>query len=159
MNEMMRFGRPRWLTEWENELDWPPCGHRRHGWADGMVAAPACDVLTRDGDLIVRVELPGVDPAGDVEVTVGDGMLCITGERHRDETTDGVTGYRRESWIGGFERGIRLPNGIDPNTITAHYTDGVLEIRVPHAADTNRRRVPIVTIAPTAPDDVTTPAA
>lgn len=161
VSEMMRFGPLRWLTDLEHELE-PWWGRRRrYGWraGDGFAAGPACDMLRSGDDLIVRVELPGIDPERDVQVTIDDGMLCIIGERRPVEADDRQLRYRRESWVGPFERGIRLPAGVDPGKVTSHYTDGVLEIRVPHGAVRGGRKVPIVTVAPTATTDTTQPAA
>jgi HSP20 family protein len=104
---------------------------------------PACDVLTRGDDLVVRVELPGIDPERDLEVTVEDGMLCLRGERHleREEAKEGY--LRRESASGRFERALRLPEGVRPEDLRASYHDGVLEVVLPGAAAPTAQKVPI----------------
>ncbi len=105
--------------------------------------APACDVFSRDGDLVVRLDLPGIDPAADVKVTVEDGLLCVRGERRLGELKDGSY-YRREWQYGSFERGIPLPDGVTGEGITAGYADGVLEVVLPKAAPrTEPRRIPV----------------
>jgi len=71
--------------------------------------APACDVFTRDGDLVVRMELPGIDPDKDVQVSVEDGVLCISGERRQAADQDKGGDYRREWAYGSFQRGVPLP--------------------------------------------------
>ena len=96
--------------------------------------APACDVFSRDGDLVVRMDLPGIDPDQDVQVTVQDGFLCIRGERKQETVADGGRYYRQEWDYGTFERGIRVPDGVHADDITASYSDGVLEVMVPKAA-------------------------
>ena len=95
---------------------------------------PATDVYERKGDLIVRAELPGVDATKDVKVRVEDGALVITGERHRKEEIQDEDFYRMETSYGVFTRRVPLPEGIDEDTITAEYKDGVLEVLVPKAA-------------------------
>jgi len=92
----------------------------------------------RDGDdLVVRAELPGLDPEKDVEVTVADGVLTIAGERHEETTTGekGKPGYRSEFRYGSFQRVLRLPRGVREEDVHASYVDGILEIRVPTAVE------------------------
>lgn len=84
-----------------------------------------------DGDYVLRAELPGIDPEKDVEVTVENDMLTIRGER-REETKDKS---HREFHYGSFRRTITLPKGASADKITASYTDGVLEVRVPTTAE------------------------
>lgn len=79
------------------------------------------------GDYVLRAELPGIDPEKDVEVSVENDMLTITGER-REEIKEKS---RREFHYGSFRRSVSLPKGAQPDRITASYSDGVLEVRVP----------------------------
>ena len=77
---------------------------------------PAVESYAKDGDLHVRVALPGVDPK-DVEVTVSDDYLVIRGERKgKTEEKDGGR-YVREFAYGSFERTFALPEGIDPGKV------------------------------------------
>lgn len=85
-----------------------------------------------DGTVVVRAELPGIDPERDVEVTVVDGMLRIHAERMRQEMTDEAKQhYRSEFRYGAFTRVVALPPGTTESDITASYRDGVLEVRMP----------------------------
>ena len=87
-----------------------------------------------DGDeLVVRAELPGVDPEKDVEITVTDGTLTVAAERHDERTTGekGTGAYRSEFRYGSFRRQIQLPAGTDVHAVTATYADGILEVRMP----------------------------
>ena len=95
---------------------------------------PTTDVFDRKGDLVVRVELPGLDVVDDVKVSVEEGMLVITGERRQREETREDAYYRMETSYGTFTRRIPLPEGIDDETIAAEYKHGVLEVVVPKAA-------------------------
>lgn len=94
---------------------------------------PAVDVLAREGNLVVRVELPGVDPAKDIRVSTEKGELTIHGERRHEEEVEEGNYYRMEGSYGAFERRIPIPDGIDEGAITATYADGVLEVVVPEA--------------------------
>jgi HSP20 family protein len=95
---------------------------------------PACDLFARGDDLVVRIELPGIDPATDVQVSVRDGVLCISGERRHDAVAEDAGYWRRESSYGAFERSIPLPEGAKTEDITASYDNGVLEVMIPKAA-------------------------
>ena len=74
---------------------------------------PAVDVLAREGNLVVRVELPGVDPAKDIRVSTEKGELTIIGERRHEEEVEEGNYYRMEGSYGAFERRIPIPEGID----------------------------------------------
>jgi HSP20 family protein len=97
---------------------------------------PITDVFVRDEDLVIRFELPGIDPTTDVTVTVEDGRLAIRGERKQEEEPKEDAYYRLETLYGTFERIIPLPEGIEEAKIEATYRDGVLEVIVPAVAKT-----------------------
>ncbi|MGO4493299.1 Hsp20/alpha crystallin family protein [Arthrobacter sp. 2YAF22_2] len=86
----------------------------------------------QDGStLVVRAEVPGIDPERDVDVSVSDGMLHIKAEREEKSEHKSKTGYRSEFRYGSFVRSIALPPGAKEEDITASYKDGVLEVRAP----------------------------
>lgn len=86
----------------------------------------------RDGDtLVIRAEMPGVDPDRDVQVTVTDGMLHIKAERKEETTTEGKGFVHRELHYGSFSRSLPVPHGVTEADVTATYRDGILELRVP----------------------------
>jgi HSP20 family molecular chaperone IbpA len=95
---------------------------------------PVCDVFAREGDLIVRLEVPGVNPDEDVTIEVEDDVLVIRGERTTKKEIDEKDYYRMESSYGSFERRLPIPEGVKEDDITATYTEGVLEIVLPGAA-------------------------
>jgi len=96
---------------------------------------------TEGGRYVVRAELPGLDPERDVEVTVEAGVLTIRAER-REETKEG---RRSEFRYGSLTRSITLPEGADPDKVTAKYAKGILEVSVPVAepAKSAARRIDI----------------
>ncbi|HEY3485043.1 MAG TPA: Hsp20/alpha crystallin family protein [Ilumatobacteraceae bacterium] len=99
-----------------------------------------------DGKLIVRVEMPGLDPDKDIEINVSDGRLRVQAERRMDGTTDDKNGYHSEFRYGMFERTLRLPPGATEEDITATYTDGILEVSVPiDATEMEAKRIPVST--------------
>jgi HSP20 family protein len=85
-----------------------------------------------DGNtLVVRAEVPGIDPEKDVDVSVADGMLHIKAEREEKSEQKSKNGYRSEFRYGSFTRTIALPPGAREEDVTASYKDGVLEVRAP----------------------------
>lgn len=81
--------------------------------------------------LVLRAELPGVDPDKDVEITIDDGYLNIRAERQEKEEHKDKDRFRSEFRYGSFSRSILLPEGVKEEDIKASYTDGVLEVRTP----------------------------
>jgi HSP20 family protein len=82
---------------------------------------------TDDGKYVIRAELPGIDPEDDVEVTVESGMLTIRAERQEESKQDRHSEFK----YGSMTRWISLPEGADPDKITATYDKGILEVTVP----------------------------
>jgi HSP20 family protein len=85
-----------------------------------------------DGNtLVIRAELPGIDPEKDAEITVSDGGLTIRAERQEKKEHKEKDSYRSEFRYGSFVRRIPLPDGVKEGDVTASYKDGVLEVRAP----------------------------
>ncbi len=80
-----------------------------------------------DGHYVVRAEIPGIDPAKDVDITVRDGRLTIKAERSEKTESHG----RSEFSYGSFARSVTLPEGADEDDITASYDKGILTVSVP----------------------------
>lgn len=95
--------------------------------------APSMDVLQKDGNLVVRAELPGVK-LDDVNITVHDNVLTISGERKYEQEEERAGYFVRERRHGSFRRSMQLPEGVDEEHIRAHFTDGVLEVILEGAA-------------------------
>lgn len=89
--------------------------------------------FVEDEALVVRAELPDIDPDKDVELSVVDGVLHIRAEREEKSEHKGKDSYRSEFRYGSFSRDVPLPAGSSEKDVTATYRDGVLEIRVPMA--------------------------
>ncbi|ABG03976.1 heat shock protein Hsp20 [Rubrobacter xylanophilus DSM 9941] len=105
--------------------------------------APAIDVYSKDGDLVIKAELPGMKPE-DVDITLQEGVLTISGERKAEEEREGAGYFVRERRYGSFRRSMRLPEGVDESKIHARFEDGVLEVVVEGAgAVTEPRRIQI----------------
>jgi len=84
------------------------------------------DEMTKDGRYEVRAEIPGVDPAKDVDITVHDGRLTIKAERSEKTESSG----RSEFSYGSFQRTVTLPEGADEDDVKATYDKGILTVSV-----------------------------
>jgi HSP20 family protein len=107
---------------------------------------PAIDVFSRNGDLVVHAELPGIDPDKDVQVTLADGEVVIRGERKRTEEIKEESYYRAEASYGAFERHVAVPKETRDSDIAATYDNGVLEvvIKVPTAVEASKgKEIPV----------------
>jgi len=89
---------------------------------------PTTDVFAKDGDLVIHLDLPGIDPVKDVKITIEDGELVVTGERKKEQEYREADYYRVERLYGTFERHFPIPRTIDENAVKATYREGVLEI-------------------------------
>jgi HSP20 family protein len=121
MERFFTSGRPgRWL-------DFP----RFAGFSDWSGRSLRIEEFRENDTLVVRAELPGIDPDKDVEISVAEGRLTIRAER-REETKEERKGYvRSEFEYGSLLRVVPLPPGADESSVSASYADGILEVRVP----------------------------
>jgi len=112
------------LLEFPNRMGWFDDLMPRSFFTNTELKPIKIEEFTKDGKLVVRAELPGIDPEKDISVSVHDGYLVIKGERreeHKDE-------YRTEFSYGSFTRTIALPRGFNDETVHADYKDGILEV-------------------------------
>lgn len=96
----------------------------------GFPFRPSMDITRTDGELIVTTELPGIDPAKDVEITVNEDFLTIKGEKSEEKETAEEDRYMRERKYGRFVRRVPVPEGVGAKDISAKYTQGVLTVKV-----------------------------
>lgn len=117
-------------------------GQQHYGDAGTAVWAPAVDISERKDAYLVAAELPGVK-AGEVEITVEDGLLTIQGERHFAHDSAEEKMHRTERFYGAFRRSITLPSHVEADKIEASAQDGVLRIVVPKAAEVRAKRIQV----------------
>jgi HSP20 family protein len=103
---------------------------------------PRVDVLDRDDALLVRTEIPGVDPES-IDVTVESGTLTIKGSRNFQSEENTENYHRKEIFEGSFERTILLPEGVDAEAVTAASRDGILEISIPKRPEVLPRKISV----------------
>jgi HSP20 family protein len=109
--------------------------------SEAVAFAPNCEAFYRDGHLVVRAELAGVDPAS-VDVRLTGSTLTIAGERRGPEVPadDRIFG---EIAYGRFERTLELPEGLNAEQVKARWTGGILEITIPVAQAALPKKVPV----------------
>jgi len=96
-----------------------------------------------DGTLVVRADLPGIDPEKDVELTVAGGMLRIEAERREEDKKQDKGYLRQELRYGSLTRTLPLPEGVTESDIKATYQAGILEIRIPEPKLEQAKKIPI----------------
>ena len=133
----MRCDRSRWPSIW----DWFD-GPEMVRWFEGMRPIFREEDRLRieeemtDDTMVIRAEMPGIDPDKDVEVTVADGLLSIRAERRFEEKEEKEGRTRSEFRYGSFARTVRVPQDMSLDDVTASYKDGILEVRYPYKVPT-----------------------
>ena len=119
----------------------PAQGDQREG---GPVRrwVPAMDLVETDDHFVLHADLPGLGE-GDVKIEVADDTLTLSGERRFEHEGSKEGFYRLERGAGSFMRRLTLPDGVDPEGITAEFDNGVLEVRIPKPEQRRPRRVEI----------------
>jgi HSP20 family protein len=90
----------------------------------------------------LTAELPGVDPA-DIDISVKEDVVTITGQRKPPEADEQTVWHRRERRYGRFSRVVQLPFRVDPDRVEARLQDGVLQIELHRPEADKPRRVQI----------------
>jgi HSP20 family protein len=132
--EPTRADRPLRMWDW---LDVAPMNR----WFEGLWPFRDVELLrieqhVADDAMVVRAEIPGIDPDKDVEITVDDGVLNIRAERRSETKQDENGRVRSEFRYGSFSRTITVPKETEPDDVTATYKDGILEVRFPYKVPT-----------------------
>ena len=106
--------------------------------------APSVDVEENPQEILVTAELPGVQP-DDVNVTVENGILAISGEKREERQENGADSntYIVERRYGRFERSFTLPKSVSPDQVKAEFDNGLLRIRLPKTEQAKPRRIEV----------------
>jgi len=103
---------------------------------------PALDAQEDKDKYVVSLELPGLRKE-DINVSVHDGVLTVSGERKSEKTLKDGTIHRNERFYGKFSRSVSLPAVVRADKVSAAYTDGVLTVEIPKAEEAKPRTVEI----------------
>jgi HSP20 family protein len=102
--------------------------------------SPAVDVYEDKDQFTVVVEAPGMKKE-DVNLSLHDGSLTISGERKRDDKSEQP--FRSERFVGKFQRSITLPARVDVNKVKATYQDGLLKVVLPKAEEAKPKQIEV----------------
>lgn len=117
------------LSRWFDDVDtWFDTGFFTE--APEKLWKPAIDVEEKDGNYMVRADLPGLKKE-DIHIELHDGYLTLRGERKSEQKEKKGSCRRVERTYGTFERTLSVPEGVTEKDIHAHYKDGVLELTIP----------------------------
>jgi len=106
------------------------------GWS------PALDVHQDKDNVFVKVELPGMKKE-EIEISLHEGVLSISGERkHEEEKKEGET-FRSERYFGRFHRSMTLPTTVDANKVKASYKDGILSVTLPKTEEAKPKQIQV----------------
>ena len=104
--------------------------------------APVLDVREDADNIVIRAELPGLK-RDDINVSLQDGALVISGERTVEKVEEGVEVHRQERYYGKFQRALSLPTPVAADKIKAQYKDGVLTVTLPKAEEAKPKQIDI----------------
>jgi HSP20 family protein len=119
------------------DLSYPTRGAESFGdWA------PALDASEDKDKYLVSVEIPGMKKE-DINVTVHDGVLTVSGERKSEKSVNEGTVHRTERYFGKFSRSVSLPAAVKADKVAAAYRDGVLTVEIPKAEEAKPRQIDV----------------
>ena len=103
---------------------------------------PKLDLSETKDAYVAKLEVPGVEPK-EINVSVRDGLLVMTGEKTREEEEKNEKFYRTERAWGAFTRTVPLPGPVDTEKTTAAFKDGVLTVMLPKMAAAKGSFIPV----------------
>jgi HSP20 family protein len=134
-NQITRWNPLRQLEQMQNRLasSWPFDPFANAGKGESVTFAewsPRVDVIENEKEFLIKAELPEMKRE-DVNVSVEDGVLTVSGERKLEKEDKGKKFHRIEREYGSFARSFTLPSGTSGKKITAEFKDGVLKVHLP----------------------------
>jgi HSP20 family protein len=124
-----------WDTRW-------PLSTLRPSWLS--VREPAVDMFEREGNIVVKAEMPGI-PLDNIDVTISDNELRISGERKEEKEIKEENYYCSERSSGRIFRALALPEGCNADAVSATMKDGVLEIVIPKKEQAATKKIEVKT--------------
>jgi len=103
---------------------------------------PSLDVAETKNDLVVKVELPGMDPK-DIDISLTDGLLTIKGEKKQEKEEKEENYHFIERSYGTFTRSIRLPKEVKHDKINASYKNGILKVVLPKSEEAKKKEIKV----------------
>jgi len=119
-----------------NDFPFTSTPETRENWV------PSVDIFEKDGNLILRAELPGMTEKN-IDLKLEGNTLTLKGERKMDNEAEKNNYHRIESFYGSFTRSFMLPETVDPEKISADYKNGVLTITISQKPEVRPREIPV----------------
>ena len=107
-----------------------------HGWV------PPMDVMEDKNNFVVRLELPGLKKE-DIDISIHEGVLSISGERKREPAKEGSELFRTERYFGRFNRSVTLPKPVHVDQVNASYKEGILVVTLPKTEEAKPRQIEV----------------
>jgi len=104
--------------------------------------SPAVDILEEKDNFLLRADLPGVN-AADIDISMDNGVLTVSGVRHAEERSEDTAIQRVERVTGKFTRRFTLPEMVDADGIMAAHRNGILEVTIPKRQEMKARKVTV----------------
>ena len=105
-------------------------------------SAPAADLYETEDAYVAEMELPGFDREN-INVTMEQGVLTVSGNRSTEREEAEGEYHLRERRTGRFQRSFRMPESVKPDDVEAHFSNGILEVRMPKAAEARSRKIEV----------------
>ena len=153
MNSLTRWQRPEWatwsgfgrLTDLRDEIDRlfeTPLAELARGSQLLSVWTPGIDLYEDKDNLYLKAELPGMTRE-QIEVSLHEGVLSISGERKSESKYEEAEVHRAERFFGRFQRTVTLPTPVSPDKVKAQYRDGVLTITLPKTEEAKPKQIDV----------------
>ncbi|TCO89113.1 heat shock protein Hsp20 [Chthoniobacter flavus] len=119
------------------DFSWPS---RDSGLFSGW--SPALDVFDDKDNLVVKVELPGLNK-DEINISLDKGVLTVSGERKQEHESKEGESFRSERYFGKFHRSVTLPATVDSTKVSASYKDGILTVDLPKAEEAKPKQIAV----------------
>jgi len=103
---------------------------------------PSLDVSETKNDVVVKAELPGMDPK-EIDISLADGILSIKGEKKQEKEEKEENYHLIERSYGSFVRSVRLPREVQSDKINASYKNGILKVTLPKSEEAKKKEIKI----------------
>jgi len=104
--------------------------------------SPSVDIFEEGDNVVVKAEIPGISK-DDLNVSISENTLTLSGEKKQEEKVDKKNYHRVERSYGSFCRSFRLPANVNSNKVEASFKDGVLEIKMPKTEESKQKKITI----------------
>lgn len=148
--ELLKPERPRYLLPFQDMERWFEEMWRRPfsllkspAWPETEIGefetiSPHVDIFEEGNELVVKADMPGLDKR-DIDISITDNALTISGERRKEEKVEKGNYFSYERVHGSFYRRFDLPSDVDTEKVKAHLENGVLEVRLPKTEEAKEK--------------------